>query len=153
MWLIFQASIIFAVVASNVRYHWTPNGYLAGMIGVVVAWGLAWLLSAPFWKTPWFRSPLSEIRRPEISHVSPTRLLSAPADSADIGEDDLKAFDPEEIVTLYRQGTMTLWTAVERVMTQRPQDPLDATIFREGESSILDLAQIEKIAAEWGMGG
>ena len=149
MWLIFQASIIFAVVASNVRYHWTPNGYLAGMIGVVVAWGLAWLLSAPFWKTPWFRSPLSEIRRPEISHVSPTRLLSAPADSAV----DLTALDPEEIVTLYGQGTMTLWTAVERVMTQRPQDPLDATIFREGESSILDLAQIEKIAAEWGMGG
>ena len=70
-----------------------------------------------------------------------------------MGEDDLKAFDPEEIVTLYRQGTMTLWTAVERVMTQRPQDPLDATIFREGEPSILDLAQIEKIAAEWGMGG
>jgi len=70
-------------------------------------------------------------------------------DSADI---DLRAFDPEEIVTLYRQGPMTLWTAVERVMTQRPRDPLDATIFREGEPSILDLAQIEKIAAEWGIG-
>ena len=41
MWLLFQSTIIFAIVASNIKWHWTPNGYLAGLIGV----GLAWLLS------------------------------------------------------------------------------------------------------------
>jgi len=25
IWLIFQSSIIFAVVASNIHWHWTPN--------------------------------------------------------------------------------------------------------------------------------
>jgi hypothetical protein len=39
MWLLFQSLIMFAVCASNIRWHWTPNGYLASMIGV----GLAWL--------------------------------------------------------------------------------------------------------------
>ncbi|MGY4160482.1 hypothetical protein ACVINW_006324 [Bradyrhizobium sp. USDA 4461] len=41
MWHLFQSLVIFAVLASNVHWHWTPNGYLAGMIGV----GLAWLLT------------------------------------------------------------------------------------------------------------
>jgi len=65
--------------------------------------------------------------------------------------ESLMTFDPEEIVTLYGQGQMTLRTAVERVMTRDPMKQSAATIFREGEPSILDLAQIEKIAAEWGM--
>jgi hypothetical protein len=60
------------------------------------------------------------------------------------------AFDPDEIVMLYGQGTMTLRTAVERVMAQKPKDPLYATIFRDDEPSILDFDQIEKIAAKWG---
>jgi hypothetical protein len=60
------------------------------------------------------------------------------------------AFDPEEIVTLHGQGKMTLRTAVERVLTRNPRRELAPTIFREGEPPILDLAQIEKIAAEWG---
>jgi hypothetical protein len=29
MYFLLQSSIIFAVVASNIRWHWTPNGYLA----------------------------------------------------------------------------------------------------------------------------
>jgi hypothetical protein len=58
-------------------------------------------------------------------------------------------FDPEEFVTLYCVGRMTLGTAVERVMAQGLQD-LDATIFRYGEPYILDRTTIEKIAAEWG---
>jgi hypothetical protein len=45
MWFLLQASIIFAVCASNIRWHWTPNGYLAGLIGVVVAYGATVLLS------------------------------------------------------------------------------------------------------------
>jgi hypothetical protein len=39
MWYLLQASIIFAVVASNIKYQWTRNGYLAGLIGVGLAYG------------------------------------------------------------------------------------------------------------------
>lgn len=42
MWFLLQSSIIFAVVASNIHWQWTPNGYLAGAIGV----GLAFLVTA-----------------------------------------------------------------------------------------------------------
>jgi hypothetical protein len=46
VWFILQSSIIFAVIASNIHFHWTPNGYLAGLIGVGLAWVLTRLLSA-----------------------------------------------------------------------------------------------------------
>jgi hypothetical protein len=52
VWFLFQASIIFAVVASNIHWHWTPNGYLAGLIGVGAAYGLMLLLSACLRKQP-----------------------------------------------------------------------------------------------------
>ena len=42
MWFLFQSTIIFAVMASNIHWHWTPNGYLASLIGV----GLAYALTA-----------------------------------------------------------------------------------------------------------
>ena len=32
-----QFLIIGAVVVSNAQWHWTPNGYLAGLIGMAVA--------------------------------------------------------------------------------------------------------------------
>jgi len=32
-WYLFQGLIVFAVMASNIQWHWTPNGYLAGAIG------------------------------------------------------------------------------------------------------------------------
>jgi len=51
MWFLFQSSIIFAVVASNIHWHWTPNGYLASAIGVALAYGLTRLL---MWR-PWHR--------------------------------------------------------------------------------------------------
>ena len=38
MWHFFQGLIIFAVVASNIHWQWTPNGYLASVIGVAFAW-------------------------------------------------------------------------------------------------------------------
>ncbi|MGN8547831.1 hypothetical protein ACQPTN_24910 [Bradyrhizobium sp. 13971] len=41
MWFLFQSLVIFAVVASNIRWHWTPNGYLACLLGA----GLAWVLT------------------------------------------------------------------------------------------------------------
>src|SRR5436190_4782334 len=34
MWFLLQSLIIFAVVASNIEWHWTPNGYLASLLGV-----------------------------------------------------------------------------------------------------------------------
>jgi hypothetical protein len=45
MWFLLQSAIIFAVVASNLHWHWTENGYLAGLIGAVLAYGVAVLLS------------------------------------------------------------------------------------------------------------
>jgi len=44
-WLIFQGLIIFAVVASNIHWHWTPNRYLAGGLGVLAAYLLTRLVS------------------------------------------------------------------------------------------------------------
>jgi uncharacterized membrane protein YgaE (UPF0421/DUF939 family) len=41
MWHVFQGLIIFAVVASNIHWQWTPNGMLAALLGV----GLAFLLT------------------------------------------------------------------------------------------------------------
>jgi hypothetical protein len=37
MWFFLQSSIIFAVVASNIRWHWTPNTYLASILGILAA--------------------------------------------------------------------------------------------------------------------
>ena len=37
MWFVLQGSIIFAVISSNIYFQWTPNGYLAGLIGVGAA--------------------------------------------------------------------------------------------------------------------
>jgi hypothetical protein len=45
MAFILQSSIIFAVVASNIHWQWTPNGYLASMIGVGMAYGVTAMLN------------------------------------------------------------------------------------------------------------
>lgn len=45
MWFLMQSTIIFAVMASNIKWHWTPNGYLAGLIGFVAAYGATLALS------------------------------------------------------------------------------------------------------------
>jgi len=37
MWFLLQGSIIFAVVASNIHWQWTPNEYLASLIGIGLA--------------------------------------------------------------------------------------------------------------------
>lgn len=36
-WMLFQSAIIFAVISSNIHWNWTPNGYLASLIGIAVA--------------------------------------------------------------------------------------------------------------------
>jgi hypothetical protein len=41
MWFLLQSLIVFAVVGSNIHWHWTPNGYLASGIG----FGLALLVT------------------------------------------------------------------------------------------------------------
>lgn len=37
MWLFLQSSIVFLVVASNIYWQWTPNGYVAGGLGIGAA--------------------------------------------------------------------------------------------------------------------
>ena len=37
MYFLLQASIIFAVMASNIHWHWTPNGYVASILGGIAA--------------------------------------------------------------------------------------------------------------------
>jgi hypothetical protein len=46
MWLTFQSLIIFAVMASNIHWQWTPNPYLAGLLGVGAAYGLTAVITA-----------------------------------------------------------------------------------------------------------
>jgi hypothetical protein len=41
MWYIFQGFIIFAVVASNIHWQWTPNPYLASVCGGLAAYLLS----------------------------------------------------------------------------------------------------------------
>jgi hypothetical protein len=35
-WHLFQSLIIFAV-ATNIHWHWTPNGYIPAMAGIIAA--------------------------------------------------------------------------------------------------------------------
>ena len=37
MWYLIQGLIVFAVLASNVHWHWTPNSYLASLIAGGIA--------------------------------------------------------------------------------------------------------------------
>jgi hypothetical protein len=37
MWLFLQSSIVFLVVASNIYWEWTPNGYVASGLGIGLA--------------------------------------------------------------------------------------------------------------------
>jgi hypothetical protein len=37
MWQLLQCLVIFAVMASNIAWHWTPNTYLAGILGWIAA--------------------------------------------------------------------------------------------------------------------
>jgi hypothetical protein len=44
LWFLIQSSIIFAVIASNIHWQWTPNTYLAGLIGAALAYGVTVVL-------------------------------------------------------------------------------------------------------------
>jgi hypothetical protein len=75
MWFLLKASVIFAVCASNIHWHWTPNGYLASLIGVGLAYGATWLLTALLGFVPWLEyRRMTQNRRvvrfPEMRWVS-----------------------------------------------------------------------------------
>jgi hypothetical protein len=55
------------------------------------------------------------------------------------------SFDPDEDVTL-NGAKMSLRDAVAKVMALPSDDRIGATIFRNGDPSMLDRAQIEDIA-------
>lgn len=40
MWFILQGSIIFAVMATNIAWQWTPNAYIPALLGCGLAYGL-----------------------------------------------------------------------------------------------------------------
>lgn len=48
-WALLQAVVVFLIVASNIRWQWTPNGYLAALIGFggayLVTVSLNWLIA------------------------------------------------------------------------------------------------------------
>jgi hypothetical protein len=37
IWFLLQGSIIFAVVGSNIHWHWTPNPYIPAAAGILLA--------------------------------------------------------------------------------------------------------------------
>ena len=38
MWHLLQSLLIFAVVASNIHWQWTPNKYLPALLGIGLAY-------------------------------------------------------------------------------------------------------------------
>lgn len=44
MWYVFQLLIFIAVMFANIHWQWTPNGYLASLIGIGTAFATTWLL-------------------------------------------------------------------------------------------------------------
>jgi putative DNA-invertase from lambdoid prophage Rac len=104
-----------------------------------------WMLSqghslrkvAAAWKT--------ECGLPEYDAKSVARILVRPIPN----EETEMEFVPDEIVTLYGRGPMELHSAINEVMALPPAERSGATIFRSGNPSILDLAHIEGLAADW----
>lgn len=90
-----------------------------------------------------------EERRASADHDG-LLMVSRRDHDADL-EADAVTFDPEEIVTLYGEGQMTLRSAVRRVMAKARHERIGATIFRDGNPSILSLAQIEVLAGDLGI--
>jgi hypothetical protein len=45
MWYVLQGAIVCAVLFSNIYFQWTPNGYLAAIIALGLAFGVSWIIS------------------------------------------------------------------------------------------------------------
>jgi hypothetical protein len=50
MWYVFQGAIMFAVIASNIHWQWTPNPYLAAGFGWLAAYFVTCALLG--WRVP-----------------------------------------------------------------------------------------------------
>lgn len=61
-WAVFQAIIIFAVVATNIHWQWTPNGYLASMIGIGCAFLCTLAVNSVLWRVKAWRNRRIEQR-------------------------------------------------------------------------------------------
>jgi hypothetical protein len=68
MWYLLQGAVMFAVLASNIHFHWTPNGYLAALIAVAAAWAvtraLGFVLSVARWPFAGHYGPIPFQREP-----------------------------------------------------------------------------------------
>jgi hypothetical protein len=53
MWFLLQSSIIFAVCASNIHWHWTPNGYIPALLGIGLAYLATLLVQRVMFKDFW----------------------------------------------------------------------------------------------------
>lgn len=73
LWKIFQFVVIVAVAGSNGQYHWTPNGYVAGLVAVFAAFAATALLSELFRLISWLfklavRPDVKSLRLPGSFH-------------------------------------------------------------------------------------
>lgn len=59
-WYVFQGLVMFAVIASNIHWQWTPNGLLAGIIGYGVAFVATWITGKVASLFLWFRRRSAE---------------------------------------------------------------------------------------------
>jgi hypothetical protein len=60
--------------------------------------------------------------------------------------------DPGETVSVNGSEPLTLWNAVTKVMSMPRNERVFATISRKGHPTFIEGNQIEKLAAEWGIG-
>lgn len=49
MWHALQLLTVFAVIASNIKWEWTPNPYLAALLAGLAAYLVTKLLAGLFW--------------------------------------------------------------------------------------------------------
>jgi hypothetical protein len=72
MWKFIQLSIVLPTVWSNMVYHWTPNGYVPAVLGVIAA-AFATHLGSVFWH--WRRGlPMPGTYRPSQGRQPPAAL-------------------------------------------------------------------------------
>jgi hypothetical protein len=63
MWRLLQIAVFGAVIASNIEYQWTPNGYVAGLLAVFAAFAVTALLGELFRLVGWARQRLRLLLR------------------------------------------------------------------------------------------
>jgi len=76
LWKIFQFVVIVAVAGSNGQYHWTPNGYVAGIVAVFAAFALTAILSELFRLVSWLLKQLRSrgLHQGHVGRAPPRRF-------------------------------------------------------------------------------